>query len=128
MRAWWHNPYVWWAVRYGMEHAMPVNRILGIVSAEGWNASAPTWEPTVQEHSYGPMQILGSTARDMGYTGDLARLHEIRVGMRYGTKYLADRHRRYGDTCRAISAYNAGRPIAHNLPYVCRAAPYCVGC
>lgn len=114
-----------YAARYGVAPRL----VRGIVRAEGWRPGiGPTWEPSVGEHSYGPMQVLGSTAEDMGYRGHLARLEAPSVGMRYGVKYLARQLRRHADTCDAISAYNAGRPITGNRAYVCRAAPWCERC
>ncbi len=122
------DPLRWYARRYSALSGVPVSVTRAVMRAEGWGiGTAPTWEPTVQEYSYGPMQILGSTARGEGYDGPLEHLNRPAVGIRYGVRYLAGRLRKYG-RCDAISAYNAGRPTTGNAAYVCRADPRCGTC
>ena len=121
------GPLAWYPIQYAAIYGVPVSLVRGIMRAEGWNPDRPTWEGNVREHSWGPMQILESTARGEGYVGPAEALHEPRIGIKYGTKYLRSRLRRW-DPCDAVSAYNAGRPLSGNAAYVCRAAPFCGGC
>ena len=59
--------------------------------------------------SYGVMQILPETARQMGYQGADADLASPALSIRYGALYLAWQLRRYGgDFRRATIAYKAG--------------------
>ena len=76
--------------------------------------------------SWGPMQIMGATARWLGFKGTfLSELIEPEVGIEYGCKYLANLKRRFSgnskNNCnqvddiaifcdKKISAYNAGSP------------------
>lgn len=58
--------------------------------------------------SRGLMQVLESTARDLGLK-DPMQLHVPAVGITYGVRYLANQLRRYnGSIPRAVAAYNAG--------------------
>ncbi len=119
------DPVEWYALLYSARYGVQRRITRGVLHAEGWRPGLPpTWEPNVEEYSYGPMQILGSTARGEGYTGPLPALNTPAVGMRYGVRYLARQLRRY-PVCEAVSAYNAGRPIRGNAAYVRRAAPFC---
>ena len=89
---------------------VPVQWVAGVVGAESsFLPASKTWEAAVEEYSWGPMQILGSTAREMGFTGALEGLSEPGESIEYGTKYLASLIRRYGlDFDAVISAYNRG--------------------
>ena len=68
-----------------------------------------TWEPTVKEYAYGPMQVLVSTAADFGFNeGDL---QTAAGGIAAGTALLAQLISRFGyDFQRVYSAYNSGNP------------------
>lgn len=54
------------------------------------NPKCKTWEPTVKEFSYGPLQILGSTARLKGYKGNLEDLCSWKYGLYYAMAFLSD--------------------------------------
>jgi len=77
-----------------------------------------------QRISWGLMQIMGATARDLGYERSLVRLCEPKIGIQWGTRYLADLWKKYGILEDVISAYNAGSPrktsagIYNNQKYV----------
>lgn len=59
--------------------------------------------------SYGLMQVLDTTAKDLGLKGDPKALYIPEVGISYGVKYLGRQLRRYaGDLEKAVAAYNAG--------------------
>lgn len=57
----------------------------------------------------GLMQVLPSTARMMGFSGNLAELADPETNIRYGVTYLAQAWRRAGgDLCTAVMKYRAG--------------------
>lgn len=65
-------------------------------------------ERMLQSCSFGPMQIIGATSRELGFTGSLVRLCSL-TGVEYGCKYLRKQLDRYeGNVKHAIAAYNAG--------------------
>jgi hypothetical protein len=65
-------------------------------------------ETIQQKCSYGLMQIMGGTARGLGFSGMLSELYIPSVNIHYGCLLLSQKLRRYGDYPSAISAYNAG--------------------
>lgn len=65
-------------------------------------------EIACQKMSWGLMQIMGATARDMGFEGHLTELIFPEAGIYWGSKYLGTRVKRYKSTKAAIAAYNAG--------------------
>lgn len=71
-----------------------------------------TTERTLQQFSYGLVQIMGSVARELGYDDHLTKLcADPAIAIQYGCrkmKQLLDKHR---DEQTAISAYNAGTPF-----------------
>lgn len=56
--------------------------------------------------SFGLAQVLGVTARGMGYAGGHEEF-KIR-SLEYGMRYLAGKHRQYGNWDDALRAYNGG--------------------
>jgi soluble lytic murein transglycosylase-like protein len=67
-----------------------------------------TLEPKGRGRSYGPMQVLASTAAQHGVS-DPTSLSIASLGIRVGTFELARLLRLFpGDTARAIAGYNAG--------------------
>lgn len=66
-------------------------------------------EETGQKFSYGPMQVMGGTARELGYRGWLSDLCGPK-GVQYGVKYLNQLYSKYGDWTDVVAAYNAGKP------------------
>lgn len=88
---------------------VPLDWILGVIGTESSFSSPKTWEPGAGEYSWGPMQILGSTARDRGFRGAFEQLLTPEVGILYGALQLAWLRGRYGaDFGQVISAYNRG--------------------
>jgi len=89
---------------------VPLQWVLGVIGAESsFQAPAQTWEPAAAEYSYGPMQVLGSTARGLGFQGALGDLMAPETGIYWGTAYLRQLIDRYGfDFDSVISAYNRG--------------------
>lgn len=67
-------------------------------------------EVIAQSHSYGLMQVMGATARSLGYTDYCSLLVDVDRGLEYGCAYLARCLDRYKSMDRGIAAYNAGSP------------------
>lgn len=99
---------------------VPVHWINAVIGTESGDVrtfrfrelTEPTWEPNANEFAYGPMQILESTARGLGYSGPAIELIQPAVSIPFGARYLAQLIGRYGGTDfrRIYSAYNSGRP------------------
>jgi len=66
-------------------------------------------EITHQKTSWGPMHILGSTARDEGFEGEIPLLIYPETGLHWGCKFLRKQFIRYDDNMvDAVAAYNGG--------------------
>lgn len=66
-------------------------------------------EEVMQMMSWGPLQIMGATARWMGFDGDLPELCQPALGILYAAKYVRWLADKFGDDePRIIAAYNAG--------------------
>lgn len=72
------------------------------------NGITENTERVMQSTSWGLMQIIGSTAREMGFNGPLPALCEIENNIIYGSAYLAKLWLKYGIMSDVISAYNQG--------------------
>lgn len=59
----------------------------------------------------GLMQLMPTTAAQMGYRGSRSGLFDPRTNIHYGTKYLAWQMKRYRELSAAISAYNSGTAV-----------------
>jgi len=101
-------------VPIGLELGVPPALIAAIIHVESRG------DPTAagMHGEYGLMQILCSTARQMGFKGACPELLNPYVNIYYGTKYLRWQFERYGDWEKAISAYNAGSFTLRNRKYV----------
>jgi soluble lytic murein transglycosylase-like protein len=90
---------------------VPAELVLAIIERESYptfNARSYRREPNGLE-SFGLMQILVTTARDLGFTGAPLDLFDPYTGVLWGTRYLAKQLKRYGgDLTKAVAAYNAG--------------------
>lgn len=95
---------------------MPPAAALAFVEVEsGFNPFAYRFEPHLNEASYGLMQVLASTARDMGLQGSPERMYDPAVSLRVGIDYakwaydfLARRLGREPTETEWIGSYNAG--------------------
>jgi hypothetical protein len=68
-------------------------------------------EWTTQLMGWGPMQVQGSVARELGFTGWFSELCSWDLGVEYGCKQLRRKADRYGDAPDTLyAAYNAGSP------------------
>jgi len=66
-------------------------------------------EVIAQKCSWGLMQVMGATARELGFDSLIPMLCEIDLGILYGVKYLKRQLIRYkGSEKDAVAAYNAG--------------------
>lgn len=67
-------------------------------------------EQTLQAFSYGLMQVMGSVAREHGFTGPLPRLYDPQTNLEYGCRHLKKFMSFYKNDRDAIASYNAGWP------------------
>lgn len=65
-------------------------------------------ERVFQKTSWGLMQIMGGTARFLGFKEPLTDLLEPEVGLRWGCEYFKQNCLDYENVADQISAYNAG--------------------
>lgn len=109
-------------------YAVAPELVKAVVTAESnGNPRAYRDEPKIGDASRGLMQVLFSTAQQMGYGGTPEGLFEPETSIEYGTRYLRYQLMRYaGDTASAVGAYNAGSVYRKpdgtfvNQPYVDR--------
>lgn len=73
----------------------------------------PKTEHAMQCTAWGLMQVMGATARGMGFEGWLSELTDPEINIAVGAAYLARLTERYGvryGSDGVIAAYNAGAP------------------
>lgn len=75
--------------------------------AERLGITADT-ETVLQRCSWGLMQVMGATAREMGFDRHLPELCDPALGLLYGGLYFKRQFARYKNIQDAIAAYNAG--------------------
>jgi soluble lytic murein transglycosylase-like protein len=81
-------------------------------------------EKVCQKISWGVMQIMGATAREMGFNGWIPELIKPELSLEFACRYLARLTERYGTgriggEFAVVAAYNAGSPRkAKNGNYV----------
>lgn len=84
-----------------------------LVAPVAWAARRSVTSPTEEVHqktSWGLMQVMGATARDLGFCGYLPELCQPELGIYYGCLYLQRQFRRFESKENAIAAYNSGAP------------------
>ena len=107
-------------------HGLPADLVAAVVEQEsGGHRRATRYEPGYrwlhgkdldpdevedQSTSWGLMQVMGATARELGHAGPLTDLLEAEVGLDIGCAYLARLLKRHRMATPALAAYNAGRP------------------
>lgn len=91
---------------------VPADWIRAFIGAEtSFNAPPDTWEPKAHEYAYGPMQVLLSTARGLGFPVGAAGLRDSAMNIMAGTALIHSWIPVVGDNFdRAYSAYNSGDP------------------
>lgn len=67
-------------------------------------------EKAAQAFSYGLMQVMGSVAREAGFSQSLPRLFDVETNLRYGCGHLKKFMVKYQNEQQAIASYNAGSP------------------
>ena len=65
-------------------------------------------ELNLQKQSFGLTQIMGATARDLGFQGPLPMLYRPEMNLYWGGKYLSRLQKRYNEITDVVSAYNQG--------------------
>lgn len=95
--------------RYGIEPAWIKAHIK---QESNWDVNASRFEAHKGDASWGLMQLLLATAREV--LGDpsltTTQIIQPRINIEAGTKFLSSLWRRYGNMRDAIAAYNAGSP------------------
>ena len=74
------------------------------------NKTSLDTEIALQRFSYGLCQIMGGTARWLGYEGALLDLLDVETNLRWALKHLANLEKTYEESSDVIAAYNAGSP------------------
>lgn len=94
------------------KYDVPTALIKATIKQESnWNVSASRFEAHKTDASWGLMQVLLATAKEILGNSDLTitQLLNPQVNIEAGTKYLAKQLKRYnGNMMSAIAAYNAG--------------------
>ncbi len=104
-----------WAMRYEPQFLERYVRPLKLLATES-QARATSW---------GLMQVMGQTARELGFTGPLASLCDPAVGLVYGCRKLARcLKQREGVVHGALLAYNGGANPNYPGQVVARLARY----
>ncbi len=66
-------------------------------------------ERSMQSHSWGLFQVMGSVAREHGFRGPLPQLCIASIGAEYGCREIAELLKKYGgNEAKAVSAFNRG--------------------
>lgn len=101
-----YNPF---KIRYEPNYPWIQDIALRSSAAVKNNLSLDT-ETQCQMMSWGPMQIMGATARDHGFQGMMPELCDVDRGINVGCLYLKSLSSRFPQIKDIISAYNAGHP------------------
>jgi soluble lytic murein transglycosylase-like protein len=96
-------------IKYNVEPALIKAHIK---QESNWDVNASRFEAHKGDASWGLMQLLLSTAREVLGNSNLTttQLIQPRVNIEAGTKFIAQLQRRFGNMRDAIAAYNAGSP------------------
>lgn len=70
--------------------------------------TTPETEKVGQSTSWGLMQVMGTTAREMDFHGKFPELCDPKLGIKFGVMYFKKQLERYGNTLDAVAAYNLG--------------------
>lgn len=68
-------------------------------------------EKVLQAISWGPMQIMGSVCRELGYLDQLTLLVRPELSILYSCRKLRSLSAMYSNEKDVIAAYNAGKPV-----------------
>jgi hypothetical protein len=92
------------AAQEAERQGVPLSLVQGVVEAESggaFNAIGP--KTRFNDRAYGPMQLMGATAKDLG-----VNRMDWRDNIRGGVKYLGQLSERFQDPTLVAAAYNAG--------------------
>lgn len=84
---------------------------------------SPT-EGRARAFSWGLMQVMGQTARELGFKADIPQLCDPLFGILYGCKKLALCFKATGDARAALLRYNGGSNPAYPDQVLARTAKY----
>lgn len=100
---------------------IPYSIAKGLIALESaFDVRSYRFEPHINDASYGLMQILSKTARDLGYAGTNEALYDIKTNLFYGLKFLKTINAQYPIWADTIAAYNMGwpRPASATTPLI----------
>lgn len=108
--SWNWRPYLALAQQAGSRYGVDPAVILAVIAIESrFDPDAIRGEPHLNDSSYGLMQLLGTTARGLGYTGAPAGLFDPARNIDLGARLVADiLAARRGDVAKMFSEYNGG--------------------
>jgi hypothetical protein len=92
------------AAQEAERQGVPLSLVQGVVEAESggaFNAIGP--QTRFNDRAYGPMQLMGATAKDLG-----VNRMDWKDNIRGGVKYLGQLSERFQDPTLVAAAYNAG--------------------
>lgn len=73
-------------------------------------------EKALQKFSYGPMQIMGAVARELGYKGHLHLLPlQVEQSLYFSCLHFKKLHKKYEALDDAVASYNAGSAKKNDL-------------
>jgi soluble lytic murein transglycosylase-like protein len=127
-----------WAAGYGLDHFL----VCAVIEQEsGWEPGAVRYEPAFLRRyilplnldmlegfnratSWGLMQIMGQTAIECGFRGDLTGLRDPQTGVDYGCRKLQKCFAVHSDPEAALLAYNGGGNLLYAHEVLARVGHY----
>lgn len=101
------STYMPWRVKYEAGHT---SNIIPSAYAYSTGIDVPT-EAQLLKFSWGLCQVMGSTARGLGYRAIMTQLLEPKTNLTFGARYLAQLMQRWPNKLEdVIAAYNWGHP------------------
>lgn len=73
-------------------------------------------EKSQQASSWGPMHVMGGSARELGFNDPIPLLFQPDIGIEYGCRKLKQLCEKYESEAAVIASYNAGSPRKKILP------------
>jgi soluble lytic murein transglycosylase-like protein len=131
-----------YATKYGLDPCL----VCAVCEQESaWNPFATRWEPAffqkyvvpqgledgteayTRAMSFGLMQVMGETARELGFQGKfLAQLCDPDIAIDLGCRKLQKCFSIHGDTETALLCYNGGDDATYGVTVMARVAHYLV--
>ena len=131
-----------YAVKYGLDPCL----VCAVCEQEsGWNPYAVRWEPAffqkyivpqglkdateayTRAMSFGLMQVMGETARELGFEGKfLTQLCDPDIAVDLGCRKLQRCFEIHRDTETSLLCYNGGDDSAYGLTVMARVAHYAI--